>query len=555
MMRPLSPLAPLAALLFPISVPSAQTIEPLILTGDLVPGTGGTLSGITDVAINDDGEWILRSSVSTSGGSIEVAILNGAAVLNQGDILFDPPGLAVQKFDDLDLGSDGSIWCNIDTDAGNAMDEIMYRNLVMIMREGDPLISTDVPSGTDVVDVDGFSLSVDGSLFILGDIDSPLVSGTSEATLIRQRFDASGNLIGEDVLILEGDSIPGSNDLVRDVGTNIGAHDVAGEGDFWIAYARSDGASSGDEMVWVNGAPVAMENGTGPVLASVWDSLSANAVDINQNGDYVFRGAYQIFGEAVQNVIMLNDQIRFEEGDTSASMAPNAFESFGSNTPLFISDYGRIIFYARTDNTDNAKDDGYFLNDRFLVQENTTPIGTNVITNIPAGPNALMASPNGRWVIFEASLGDGREGAFRIDLGLIRPMESCGTNEATLVETGDGLPLLNSTVTFDLDGAQDVGMIPVFLLSTAAAPTWPPCGVMLPFGELLIDVSSGNPQVILTGAPNMGGPTEFQVTVPNDTNLLGRDYFAQGLFWDLGDNSPAENFRLSNGLQITLALP
>jgi len=562
MPRPMQRTAPLrrlcalvlATTLVGAGTASAQLLQILYEEGDTIPGAPGTVANIKDVSVADDGQWITYALMSTSSGSVDAAVLNGAAVLIRGDALFDPPGLSVQGFDEIAIGRDNTIWWNIDTDAGAQFDEIMYRNLIMTAREASPVSDPDAPPGTEWVDFDGFSISSTGDLIILGDIDSPLVGGNSEGAAVIQTFDAQGQLLTEEIVLMEGDRVPGTNDDLVDVGTNNAGHDVATEGGSWIVYARNDGGSSRDEMIVVDNQLIAREGNTGPILGTIWGRLASNAVDITSNGDFVFRGELEEIAVGTDNVLFKNGEPFISEGDISEFTDPYGFAEFGRNTPILLGENGNLAFFGSIDNPNTSTDECYFINDRILVQENVTELGTQVIGNLVTGPSALDMSPSGRYVIFEAFYGAGTNVVILVDLGLITEMEDCGSNEGTLKHV-DGLPLLGEELVFEMDGEQDFGVTPILMISNAPILGWPPCGLNTFFGELLIDVSSGagNPGVILSGPTSEFLPVPFTVEVPLDMNLLGTNYYAQGLWWDVGDQTSAENFRLTNGLEIILA--
>jgi hypothetical protein len=62
-------------------------------------------------------------------------------------------------------------------------------------------------------------------------------------------------------------------------------------------------------------------------------------------------------------------------------------------------------------------DTGLFLNDLLVVQEGVTTIGGLVVDNLRGIQDGYGLSPDGEWVIFEAELAGGSEGAFLIDVG------------------------------------------------------------------------------------------------------------------------------------------
>ena len=536
------------------TAPAAQSIQTLLLEGDSIIGTGGTLVSVTDLYVADDGQWMARTVVDTGAGSIEAALLNGAAVLLSGDPLFDPPGLAVQAFDEIGLGPEGALWWNISTDASDsAADEILYRNLSPIAQEGSAPFDPDQPLGTFWRDFDGFDFSSDGKLLVVGDVDSPAVFGTIDEILVRQTFDAGGILIDEETLLMEGDSLPGTNLLVNNIGTNASGSDVAHATDHWIAYITNSGGSSGNEIVMVDGVVVAQESKTGPLLGSVWGRLSSNAVDIVDSGDYVFRGDYTMLGGGTFEAIYLNAAPILTSGDTSDSLAPFAFDTFGRSTPLLLGENGNLVFYGTTDNPDGAKDQGYFLNDRFLVQEGVTTLPEGIVDKLITSTNGLEMSPSGRFVICQADLDSSSTVVMLFDLGLVQPMASSTVAAASLDHT-DGLAVPGESLELSMDGEQDLGVTPFLLVSSAPFPGWSTggSGLVTPFGELLIDIIAPNPVLVLSGPPSDLSAVAFSLAIPEGLGFEGLDFYAQGLFWDIGDQSPQENFRLTNGLQITI---
>ena len=48
---------------------------------------------------------------------------------------------------------------------------------------------------------------------------------------------------------------------------------------------------------------------------------------------------------------------------------------------------------------------------------------------------------------------------------------------------------------------------------------------------------------------------EILLQIPDDPNLVGQSVYAQGLFFDAGDQIPAPPFRLTNALRVTFSAP
>ncbi|MCH7701211.1 MAG: hypothetical protein IID37_05955, partial [Planctomycetes bacterium] len=93
----------------------------------------------------------------------------------------------------------------------------------------------------------------------------------------------------------------------------------------------------------------------------------------------------------------------------------SVFTSFGSG-PLEISDSGDVLWYGDWDDANTDIDTGLFLNDELLVQEGTTEIDFLFVDTLRGVEDGYHMSNNGHYIIFEAILEDGSEGAFLITL-------------------------------------------------------------------------------------------------------------------------------------------
>ena len=120
----------------------------------------------------------------------------------------------------------------------------------------------------------------------------------------------------------------------------------------------------------------------------------------------------------------------------------------------------------------------------------------------------------------------------------------CGVNPAgSLTELG-GTPAVGTTFVLGIDnplGTQAPGSIPFVLVSTAPDPAFP-CGTILAGlgmagdGELLVSLAPADwIQPALAGPPWLGAgqPAAVSIPVPNNPLLAGRDFYFQGLLFDL----------------------
>ena len=73
------------------------------------------------------------------------------------------------------------------------------------------------------------------------------------------------------------------------------------------------------------------------------------------------------------------------------------------------------------------------------------------------------------------------------------------------------------------------------------------------YGELLISPSS---RIGLAVGPQwVGGPTPVTVRIPNQLSLVDLEYFAQGFFFDVGNQLPGPRVRMTNGIRGQIGAP
>ena len=137
-----------------------------------------------------------------------------------------------------------------------------------------------------------------------------------------------------------------------------------------------------------------------------------------------------------------------------------------------------------------------------------------------------------------------------------------GVNPAGSLSVLAGEPAVPSTLTLGLDnptGSQagpGVGLVffsgardPFFNLTGNGTPL-PGYGMSGPAGELLI--STATPDLALTllsfGWTGPGSPVPFDVAIPDDKDLVGLTFFAQGALF------ASDQFGLTNGLELYVGL-
>jgi hypothetical protein len=237
------------------------------------------------------------------------------------------------------------------------------------------------------------------------------------ALYILESDDALGGITGFDVVVVEGEVIPGQAEAVQDIGT--GPHQSAfTDGGRVMFFVDLEGSTAKDGAIYdydgLDRLLLAQEGNPSPVAGRNWLTLSSPELDMSNTGDHVYSG--RLDGDTATDTLIVVNGVKFrQEGDPAPGASPGGFAltSFGTG-PLEISDFGDVLWYGDWDDPDTDVDTGLFLNDTILVQEGVTVLEGAVVDTIRGVQDGYHMSNNGQFVIFEAVLLDGREGAFLV---------------------------------------------------------------------------------------------------------------------------------------------
>ncbi|MEM7307550.1 MAG: hypothetical protein AAF682_12810 [Planctomycetota bacterium] len=549
MKRPTSLLAVLA-----LGAPlGAQTPIPLVEEGDAVFGVG-TVTSVFALAINNQGEWLVEVDTNHPSTDEDGAVLrDGVLYLREGDPLPAPAGALIDNFDSVQLNESGDTCWNLGlaNTTGIFDNSGLYFNTTLLAQEGTAPPIAGLSAGTTFVGFFDARTANDGSSLLIASVDDPAIASTVDRALVIVTGTDAASLTLTSIWA-EGQTLPGTPGPILDFST--GPHDYAYNNSGQAMFtARMDVVSDFDRVTFIDSTEIAREGLPSPVAGRDWSDLGLARLDLNDAGSYVLRGS--ISGDTSTNTLISKDGAKFrQEGDTLAAIAPFQFTSFGSG-PVYIDNLGRVFWYGDWDDPDTDVDTGLFVDDTLLVQEGVTTVGGKVIDTLRGVQDGYAQSDDGRYLLFEAVLDDGTEGAYLIEIGSgsIQPMSDC-TSPAGVLAYVSGAAALGDAFSLSMTNGQAPGVFPFLGFATAAVPGWPPCGLVLPpFGELLVDVTAPNPVLVLTGGAWTGAPTVFNVAVPAQPGLLGETLYVQGMFADLAGLS-GEPFRVTGGLQLDVGL-
>ena len=409
-------------------------IEPLVLELDVVDGVG-LVSSINNIAVNDNGQWFVEADTDHPDTDADSVLLrDGAIYLREGDPVGAPDGATLDSFDSVTLNNPGDAGFNhfLDGTGGTDNDSGVYWNTVLVYQESEE--APGLTPGTPFIGF--FDVKINGSnqLLLTASVDDPLIDSTVDRALYVLDIDEGGAPVAFTLIAVEGDVLAGQTESVTDFGTGPHESAINDRGDVLFA-ADLTGDSSMNAVIYLNDVLLAQEGLESPVGGRNWSSLSSVELDLNASGDHVYSGSLD--GDSSSNLLLVRNGEKFrQEGDSlDAIGGVSVFTSFGSG-PLEISDSGTVLWYGDWDDANTDIDTGLFLDDELLVQEGVTEIDFLLVDTLRGVEDGYHMSDNGRYIIFEAILEDGREGAFLITLpeadcegdangdGVVNPLDS-----------------------------------------------------------------------------------------------------------------------------------
>jgi hypothetical protein len=234
-------------------------------------------------------------------------------------------------------------------------------------------------------------------------VDDPTVPSSVDLAIVLWTLDGAGNLILENVIVKEGDVLPGQTRPVRIVGTgpNQLALNDAGEVMFF-AGLTGDPATDGCIYKGTVAPPLAQEGSPSPIAGRTWGNLSAHGMDLNDAGEYVFQADLDSSDLTNDRVIVRNGAIVRQEGTAPPGQPPalRAVHFGPSDGPVRIDDAGQMFSFVQW-GVQGFK--GYYVNDTLKVRETVTSVAGNTIRSLPSGPMAFTASHHNQVLAFRAA--------------------------------------------------------------------------------------------------------------------------------------------------------
>ncbi|MGE3106897.1 MAG: GC-type dockerin domain-anchored protein [Phycisphaerales bacterium] len=392
---------------------------PLLVQGDAVSGVG-LVTRIDNLAVNNSGVWMVEADTDNSDTNADVVVVrNGMLFLQENQLLAAPAGANLSSVDAFNLNAAGHSGWNsfLRNTGGSTNDSGIFYDDTLVLQEGFVSLDPGFSAGTPYIGFFHTFFNDANQILVIASVDDPAIPTTVDRALVVLNYDPAMGSFQESVLFKEGDVLPGQTETVADFGT--GAHDTGfnNAGDV-LFFADLTGDTTRDGVIYLNSTLLAQEGSPSPVAGRNWLSLTTTGRALNNAGDYVYRGT--LAGDtATDQVIIKNNAVFRQEGDSLPAIGAFSFTAFGTG-PIGLSDAGDVLWWGDWNDPDTTQDTGLFLNDQLLVQEGVTMINGLLVQSVSGGESGSAISPNGRFIIFEATLTNGSttfNGAFLIDRG------------------------------------------------------------------------------------------------------------------------------------------
>lgn len=420
-------------------ISSAQTITPLVVTGDVL--SNGVVTRIDNVDVNDSGDWLAEVDTDQIDSGLDAAILhNGTELYLEGTSIGFPTSHSGSWYfdfwaDSLDVNDHGDVLVlmNVRDYAGTSLGKKLAvwtsgasGTSHALLEEGvTPNTVAGEPAGAVWKYIEEVWQNNNNQLIVAG-----ISSSDSDQMLAVLTHDGMGTITNQTVFAItnvnHGVAFPPSNGahLTEVQGFNFSKQGIAlndaGQKMFYVDddHVPAGGDVNADSHYYIDTTEVLWEGDDAPTSGTFpFNHLSNAEVDINDNGNWVASVDDDNPDLTQDFFILVDGQIYQQEGQAPPGMASTGFVMTGySFGRVQISDFGDITWFCDWDDPDETIDTALWRNSNILVQEGVTTIGGVAVDTISSSSDGMAASDNGRFIIQELTMADGVEGAYLIEI-------------------------------------------------------------------------------------------------------------------------------------------
>jgi hypothetical protein len=276
----------------------------------------------------------------------------------------------------------------------------------IILREGSISTAPQFSPNTPIIGFFEVRQNDVGKMAALLSVDDAAIATTVDRAIIRMDVSPTGVISNEQVLIKEGDVLPGMGTQ-----TYVDAASTSPQGFAFNNLGQimhnvdGSGATTEDTAVFIDNTPIAIEGSpSGAVAGRNWGNFSSPRVELNNVGDWVLASNLDSSNTANDSIIVKNGVKVIQGGDLAPGVAGGwTLTGFGTGT-VDMDDAGNVYWFGDWNDPTTAQDTGIYMNSELLVQEGVTMINGSLLTSIATVQDNFFVSDNGQWMIFEGVL-------------------------------------------------------------------------------------------------------------------------------------------------------
>jgi hypothetical protein len=397
----------------------AVDLSAIAIAGDQVRGVGAIVS-IRASAVNSFGHSLLLCQTDADDENHDVVVLaDGILTLTEGDPLPAPSGALIDYFDSFNLNNNGGTGWNFGlSNVPAGFDSGVYLNTTLLVQEGDPSAAAGFDGPVTYYSFLETAVNDLNEIALIAEMDDAEAVGVKTTFLVITQS-ITGGLKTEQVVVREGMTLPGQSEPIAELLPIPHSFDLSNAGQTMCVVDLA-----GDELhdggVLLGGTLLAQEGTPSPVSGRLWGTLGpGTAVDLNHAGDYVLRA--KLAGDTQTDDLIVVNGLKFKQaGDTVPGVPGVSLVHFGAAGPVRIDDAGNVFWYGCWTDPNPATDCGLFRNEQLLIREGISDLDGVIFGSISAESRSFTISDDGRNLVFEATLSDGRDGAF-----LLKFLEPC----------------------------------------------------------------------------------------------------------------------------------
>ena len=383
----------------------ADVITTIVHPGQYIAGQGNVLT-ILGLSVSNTGQVLVHVRTDNPDPNADMLLLDehAAVAFAEGQPLSAPPGATIGDFRWFMHNTAGVVVQSITIapTSGSGYGLYVGPNLDLVYLEQSVTSAPQLPTGSAFSQLLHPRLNASGQIACLATIDDATVPGVYDYTGIALFDTLTG---AQSAPYKKGDILTGQIWDITSVIWNDGfKFNNAGQ---ILFGARTNAAAATNGVLYLGNTKLAQTGEPSP-WGSVYTQVSTSIYnsDVNNSGDYAFTCLLQGGPGLVRN----------GEAFVRSSLAaidPHTLDGFGNL--VCIGDDGRVMWSGYW-MVSGVQHRGLFVDRNLVIESRVTQIDGLTVESMTLASNCYVLSQSGQYLLFEAQMTGGLEGAYLLDL-------------------------------------------------------------------------------------------------------------------------------------------